>query len=297
MSKVSVAIFGLNGSLGKLVLEALQSPIFADKIAFPIKAISRLEQVSTDTVTYIKAELTDTEAIAAQLKGTDVFLELLSANPALLPLLEKIAAIVKPKLFIPSQFGVDIDQVNEYIPGFLSFKLNHAKNLRALGIKTVEVVTGFFAIPGTFLYEIVGFVGIDPTTKTYITRGDPHQKIAISKEEDIGKAVAALATYGDYSKLPDVVRIFSQYVTIQEVTDRYEESHNLKLTNAGAISKEESLKQFRESLAKGFDPSPAGVLYYLHSIASQGLNHGLLFDSDHREFINPGEKLWKWGKF
>ena len=43
MSKVSITIIGLNGFLGKPVLEAINSGIFDDKINFPIKAITRKE--------------------------------------------------------------------------------------------------------------------------------------------------------------------------------------------------------------------------------------------------------------
>ena len=54
MSKVSIAIIGLNGFIGKHVLNAINSGVFDSKIQFPVKAITRKEgSQSTDKIKYI----------------------------------------------------------------------------------------------------------------------------------------------------------------------------------------------------------------------------------------------------
>lgn len=46
-------------------------------------------------------------------------------------------------------------------------------------------------------------------------------------------------------------------------------------------------------LSEGFNNSD--LFYYMQTIAAQGEGKGLAFERDnHRELINPGEKLWKW---
>uniref|UniRef100_P87221 CIP1 protein n=1 Tax=[Candida] sp. HN95 TaxID=159257 RepID=P87221_9ASCO len=296
MSKVSVAVIGLNGFLGKPLLAALESGKFDDKLQFPIKAITRKETPSTDKVQYVVGTLDEAniDAIAEQIKGIDVIVELVHPTPELFAATEKLASLVKPKLYVPSQFGTDLIQVDTYSPGFLGAKTEHSKKLRALGVKVVDVITGFFFAPGAFLYEIVGHVGIDPATKTVVQRGAPETKIAVSSLPDIGYAVASIITK-DPSTLPDTIRIQSDTITFQDVINRYEKDHNVKLTVTETISKEESLEDLKKRIAAGFKPSD--FLIYLQIIAAQGLDKGLSFSEIHNELVNPGESLWKWSKY
>lgn len=295
MSSVSIAVFGINGALGDAVLTSLQSEPFASKIKYPIKAVTRGDTKSTDKVEYVKSDLSNADELATKLKGTDVFIELLAPNPTLFATTEKVAALVKPKLFIPSQFGVDIEHVQLYLPGFLQLKADHSNALRKEGIQTVDVYTAFFAIPGSFLYEITQHVGVDPQSNTYTVRGDVNQQIAVSRPEDIGNSVASLATIGDYSKIPEKVRILSENVSVKRILETYGKNHNVTLKEGEVISKEQALDDLKKEWSKGFDPSK--FLFYLHSIASQGTDKGLSFSVNHRELVNPSESLWKWGKF
>lgn len=294
-----IAIIGSNGFLGKPTVAALTSEEFSSKIDLPIIAVTRSakDKVSTDKIKYVEAEYSESnlDKLYEIFQGIDVVIELTGANPELFAVTEKIVAHTKPKLFIPSQFGTDIEDSNKHLPGLLGLKTVHSENARKAGVKTVDIITSLFAVPGLLLYEVVATLGIDTAAKTVTYRGDPDQKIAFSKLEDIGKSVAAVATFSDYSKLPNRIRVYSDVASNREVAERYESTHDVKLQELPAISKADSLKEGQDKLAKGFNP--ADFLFYLNVIASQGVDAGLAFSSDERELVNPGESLWKWGKY
>ncbi|EMG47388.1 putative oxidoreductase [Candida maltosa Xu316] len=297
MSKVSIAIIGLNGSLGKPVLEALKSGTFKDKVQFPIKAISRKDPETKDpNVDYVVSAIDDgtIDSISQRLAGTDVIIELTGANPDLFSKVEKIVAKVKPKLFIPSQFGTDIEALETYAPGLLTFKQIHSENVRKLGVKVVDILTSLFAVPGAFLYEWVHAVGIDPHAKTVKLIGGADSKFHVSKVTDIGNTVAFVAT-SDPKTLPNTVKIASDEISVQNVIDRYSKDHGIELKVVSTQPAEEAKKELIDSLKNGFNHEK--FLWYLNVVLAQGLDKGLLFSKLDNELVNPGESLWKWGKY
>ncbi|KHC73260.1 putative oxidoreductase [Candida albicans SC5314] len=299
MSKVSITIIGLNGFLGKPVLEAINSGIFDDKINFPIKAITRKEpETKNDKIEYVVSEINEESiksTLSQKLSGTDVIIELIGPNPEAFANIENLVDAIKPKLFIPSQFGTDIPKVDEYAPGFLGIKTQHSENVRKLGVKVVDIITSLFAVPGAFLYEWVGSTGINADDKTVKLIGDINQQFDISKLEDVGKAVLSIATNPNPRELPDTIRIGSDRITVKDVIDRYSKDHNVELKVVSEQSAEDAKKEFTESLKAGFDGEK--FLWYLQVIAAQGLDKGLLSSKLDNELVNPGESLWKWGKY
>ena len=299
MSKVSITIIGLNGFLGKPVLEAINSGIFDDKINFPIKAITRKEpETKNDKIEYVVSEINEESiksTLSQKLSGTDVIIELIGPNPEAFANIENLVDAIKPKLFIPSQFGTDIPKVDEYAPGFLGIKTQHSENVRKLGVKVVDIITSLFAVPGAFLYEWVGSTGINADDKTVKLIGDINQQFDISKLEDVGKAVLSIATNPNPRELPDTIRIGSDRITVKDVIDRYSKDHNVELKIVSEQSAEDAKKEFTESLKVGFDGDK--FLWYLQVIAAQGLDKGLLSSKLDNELVNPGESLWKWGKY
>ncbi|CCG25258.1 Cip1 possible oxidoreductase [Candida orthopsilosis Co 90-125] len=296
MSKASIAIIGLNGFLGKHVVNAINSGVFDSKIQFPIKAITRKEgSKSTDKIEYVvSAETSPNDShLIDSLKGIDAIVELTGPNPELFSNIEKIVEKVKPKLFIPSQFGTDIPQVDTYAPGFLTLKSQHSEAVRKLGVKVVDVITSLFAVPGAFLYDWVGAVGITEQGVNLI--GDIDQKFNISKLEDVGNVVLAVATHQPYSDLPDLVHVVSDTITVKDVIEKYEKSKGIKLNIVSKRSAEEGKKEFIDKLNAGFNPND--FLFYLQVIVAQGLDKGLYFSKLDNELFNPKESLWKWGKF
>ena len=296
MSKVTIAIIGLNGYLGKHVLNAINSGVFDSKIQFPVKAITRKEgSQSTDKIKYIVSPETspDDANLIDSLKGVDAIVELTGPNPELFSKIEKIVEKVKPKLFIPSQFGTDIGQVDTYAPGFLALKTQHSQAVRKLGIKVVDIITALFAVPGAFLYDWVGAAGI--TEKGVNLIGDIDQKFHVSKLEDVGNVVLAVATHQPYSDLPDTIHVASEVITVKDVIDRYEKSKGIKLDIISKKSAEEGKKEFVDKLNAGFNPND--FVFYLQVIVAQGLDKGTYFSKLDNELVNPNESLWNWGKF
>lgn len=293
MTKPTVAIIGTSGFLGKPTLDAFESSIFADKFQFPIKALSRSSKPSTDKIEYIQGSLDDEgiDKVVESFKGVDVIIEL--SGPQVFGPVEILVKQVKPKLFIPSQFGTELDKSDKVFPGFLDIKAKHSKAVRDVGIKTVDVITSLFASPGAFLYEIVGQVGIDSESKTVIYRGDPDLKFAFTHVNDIGRSVAAIAAIDPF-KLPDKIRIQSGLITPSQVVERYEKDHNVKLA-VKKESAEEALKAGKAKYAQGFNP--ADFLFYLSVILSQGVDHGLRYSQNENELVNPGNKFWNWDQY
>ncbi|ODV60630.1 NAD(P)-binding protein [Ascoidea rubescens DSM 1968] len=296
--KPKVAVFGINGSLGSVTINALTSAPFADKIALPVIAITRdnSKETDTDLVVYKQAEVkpdAPAKELTDILKGVDVLLNVGSVANSNDRTLDAILKAGTIKLYVPSQFGLDLVATQSYFPNFLSIKTDHTNKARSLGIKTVDVITSLFAQSGKFLYEWIGSAGYNPATQTATFIGDPNLKSAISKLEDIGKALASLSIK-DPQTIPDTVRIYSDLASQEDIVKRYEETHNVTIKREG-ISKEEGLKKAQALLAKGFNFND--FFLYLQVAASQGVDKGLLFSSDDREFVNPNESLFKWGKF
>ncbi|RCK65373.1 hypothetical protein Cantr_01384 [Candida viswanathii] len=299
MSKASIAIIGLNGFLGAPVVAAINSGLFDDKIAYPIKAITRKEPAEkSDKIEYIVVDVSteSVESIVAKLGHVDTFVELISPNPDVFAKIEDLVGALKPKLFIPSQFGTDIPAVDTYAPGFLGIKTKHADAVRKLGIKVVDVVTSLFAAPGAFLYEWVAALGANVEDKTVTVVGDINQKFHISKLEDIANTVLALATNPDPQSLPDVVRVASDVVTPKIVIDTYSKNHGgVEFKTVSEKTAEEGKQEFAEALGRGFEKEK--FFWYLQVIVAQGLDKGLYFSKLDNELVNPGESVWKWGKW
>lgn len=295
MSPVSIAILGLNGTLGAPTLAALELPKFADKVKFPVLAITRdpSKKTSTKHVKYVQGDYAKgADDIAEKLKGVDVIVELLSPTPDIFAATEKIAFAVKPKLYIPSQFGTDIPASDAIFPGFIGIKTEHTNRLRKGGIKVVDIITSLFRADGAFLTEIVGHMGANVDTKKVRYLGSPDQKFHFTTLPDIGRVIASVLTT-DPAKLPDTLRVFSDVSTPRTVVERYSKTHGVQFTEEGLISKEQALAEGQKLWKeKGFDLSQ--FLYYLQVIVSQGEDKGLYFSKNDRELVNPNESLWKW---
>lgn len=293
---VNVAVFGINGLLGGPVLEALTTTPFGPKVAL-VKAITRSQpKEKWDKVDYIVADITkadDQKKIVDAIKGVDVIIGLNAPDASVYSGLEAIIPQVKPKLYVPSQFGAELAGAQKVLPGFLQPKVDHSNKVRKDGIKVVDVSTGLFIVPGSFAYEFVPQFGINAEDATVTQRGDPNTPISVSALEDVGKVVASIATTADYSKLPDSLRVRSDQVTFTEVQETWSNNHGKKLNVVKQLSLDEAREEAADIWGKGFDPSKFG--YYLQAIASQGSGKGLVFESVNNDLVNPG--TWEWTKF
>lgn len=292
----SIAIFGANGLLAQPVIDALTLATFESKVGL-ITVVTREEPKQRHNgVEYVIADISNHDQVpqvVAALNGVDAIVGLNAPFPQVYAGIEAVLKQVKPKLYIPSQFGVDIARAQQILPGFLLVKTDHSKAVRTLGIKVVDVFTSLFHSPNGFSYEIVGHYGVD-SDGLVTQRGNPKQKISMTATGDVGKVVAALATALDYSKLPDVVRVESDQVTPEVVQQTWAKNHGKTLTVVKSIDQAEALAEVQSDWkANGFLPDK--FLFYLHSLTSQGVNGGLLFVENDNQLVNPG--IWQWEKF
>lgn len=292
----SVAIFAFNGLLGKPVYDALTSPQFKSKVGL-IKIVTRSEpKERLPGVDYVIGDISkkeDVSQLVSAVGEVDAIVALNAPLPQIYAGLEALLAQVKPKLYIPSQFGVDPWVSQKLLPGFLAIKTDHSEAVRGLGIKVVDVFTGLFHLPGSFSYEIVGHYGIE-SDGLVIQRGDPKTELTVTATSDVGRVVASLVTASDYSKLPDAIRVESDRVTFEEVQHTWAKNHNKEIKVVKSLTKDEALKEVQDDWnTNGF--SPDKFLYYLQSLASQGAAGGTLFTKNDDQLVNPG--IWEWVKF
>ncbi|EGV62439.1 hypothetical protein PSN45_001195 [Yamadazyma tenuis] len=292
---VSIAIVGTSGALGAPVLKALQEPLFADKIDFPIKAITTKDKSSesSDKVQYIQGDVTkDTSSLAEQLKNTDVFINLAHPDPAVLGGVEKLITTIKPKLYFPSDFGVDFNKPDaKTLHPIVRGKREHAQRLRDAGIKVVQVATNYFKIPPVFLTVFFGHVGLDVAGNTYTKVVDGNDKIQFSTASDIGRTVAAIATT-DPSKVQDAYRVFSDEKPIAEVVAEKEKESGTEF-KVNEIKVKDLHDQWLTQL-EGKDPD---FIAFLFQSWAAGVAGGAIFETRDREVVNPGQSLWKWEKW
>lgn len=297
--KPSVAVIGSAGFIGGPLVEAFGRPDLKDKIQFPVKVLTRSAKgkTSTSTIKYVEAELSESNVakVAEELKGSDVIVSLLPPSPETSSVLEATLKQVKPKVYIPSQFGSDIRSAQKNLPGFLKIKIDHSDKVRSFGVKVVEVVNSFFIGEGHFLTEIVGHVGIDANTKTVTYAGSPQTKIAISYLPDVGNAVASLTSI-EPSKLPDTVRIQSDEVTYEDIAKKYEKDHGVTL-QVKNITAEELLKKANDKIQTAKEFSLEDFLLYLWAVSVGGRDYGNSYSKNDDDLVNPGGKLFKWTKF
>ncbi|RLV92516.1 hypothetical protein JA1_003126 [Spathaspora sp. JA1] len=296
MASVSIAIIGLHGSLGQPIIDVINSGLFNDNLKFPIKVLSRKGvESSNDKFQYIKTEINPetVDFITSALSGIDVIVELIPARPDLISTLEKVAENVKPKLYIPSQFGCDLDRITTIVPGFAPGKTEHSEKLRNFGIKTVDIVTNFFAQPNSFMYEIVQHLGVDPKEKTVVQIGPLETKVPYTTVEDIAKSVLAVATTTPIDKLPNKLKIKSDSITYREFIEKYESNNNVKLTIKETLTIEQANKKLHEKLKQSGGFVYQDLLFYLHVAGANGLE----YDDKDSQLINPNESIWKWKKY
>ncbi|ODV85548.1 hypothetical protein CANARDRAFT_7655 [[Candida] arabinofermentans NRRL YB-2248] len=295
-SKPIIAVYGTNGFLGKPTIAALTSSSFVDKIQLPLRVLTRDPSKYTESkyIRYYKADATDVDSFEDAVTGIDVFVNLGPAHHLDTPLDALVKYAKGIKLYIPSQFGTELDKSDTLLDGFLKVKADHSAKARAAGLKTVDVISSLFFAEGAFLTENLGVVELDKSTKSVTIRGDPTVKADISYLPDIGKAVASIATFGDYSKLPDKIRISSDRVSQEEIVKQYEVKHQVTLKR-NYVSYEDTLADSKARWAKGFDFKD--FFFYLQFLFASGTDKGLSFSKNENELVNPKESLWTWTKF
>lgn len=293
----TVAVYGINGLLGKPVVDALLREPFVSKIKSPIRLLTSSDKraIQSPKVEYINVKEAGYDK---PLDDVDVVINLgaVPGEPKDDAFLQSIIAH-KVKLYIPSQFGTDIEAANEVFENFLLPKSLHSKAAREGGIKTVDIYTGIFIQEDGFLpFAPLYLFGTDvEKTKKVTLRGDENTLLNPSFFKDIGNSVAALVTKENYASIPDIVRIYSDKVYITDLFKHYEKVNNVKL-DIDYVSVADTVKEAKERYSKGFKFED--FFFFLSTLASLGENKGLIFEKkNERELVNPNESLFKWTKY
>lgn len=292
MSKI--AVYGINGLLGVHVINALLSEPFVSKLSTPIRLVTSSDK---STFTSDKVEYVNVKDVGLNdaFEGVDVVINLNNFPHSTAPELIDALKRNNVKLYIPSQFGTALPDSEADFPGFLAAKEDHSKAARAAGIKTVDVYTGLFVSPEQlFLGAPFSVLNFDAEKKEVEIVGDENTLINPSFLQDIGKVVASLVTKEDYSTIPDHLRTYSGRVTLGDLVAHYEKQHSVTLLRK--LTKPEDI--LKEAKKKYENFSFADFLFYLKALIAAGEGRGLIFENNNdREFINPGESLFKWTKY
>ncbi|CAH6718237.1 hypothetical protein CLIB1444_01S02212 [[Candida] jaroonii] len=282
---VSIAIFGSGGQVGPSIIKAVSGPIFSSKFS-SIKVITSQDRSadSTDKVTYIKSDLDI--SLADELKSTDVIVSVLPAKEEVLSKLEPIIEAIKPKFYIPSEFGCEIPKIpSDVLSPILTAKVDHNARVEAKGIKVVKISTSFFRIPPVFLYAFTDTIGISQKDAVVKVVGDYDSKyVDFSTADDIGNAVASIAST-EPSKVLDTYRIRSGRISLKEVVAKIEAEQGKKYE-----IKQVELEDEKAELQKNLFNFPQALFVYF----SLGEDKGIVFSGDENELINPGQSLWKY---
>lgn len=283
---VKVAIIGTGGTIGPPIIESLKSN---PKVESPIKAVTTKDKQSDEFVTYLKYCLDDIN-LMEQLKGIDVLISLPIVNPKISADLKKILAQVKPKIYIPGEFGSDNDTIPEHLMHpFFKAKVDHLDQIGDLNVKVVNIITGFFKIPPIYLCNFVGHVGIDVDNKTVTYYGSPQTPLSYIKQNDLANVTSAIVTT-DADKLKSKYVVKSHVLSLQEFVKKYEQEKGIELTPIYK-TKQDAVEEI-ESIFKDRVPGQSDFPRFLNLYL--GMGKGVVFDKFDNEEINPGESLWKW---
>lgn len=293
----SIAIIGTSGILGGPVLKELSNSKYADKIKYPIKAITSKDKSaeSTEKVTFIQGNLQDAE-LAARLGQIDVVISLVSASKEVLENTETLLARLKPKLFIPPEYGTESDKVEKELRvPMIDLKLDHVSRVRnQLGIKCVSFYIGFIKVP-PFLYDFLDHAGVSLANKTvlYLKHGGERSNgnvlIPFTTATDLAKAISTVVV-SDPSKILDSYRIYSNSILVKDIAQlKAAELGGAKFTPIYKTLDELTL-EFKSLVAAG---NPDFIKFLTVSVY-RGPGHGISFEKDEREIINPSQSLWTW---
>lgn len=293
----TIAVFGLNGLLGKPIIEGLLREPFISKIKAPIRLLTSSDKrpVESSKVEYINIK---EAGVDKPLDGVDVVINLgaIPGAPKEDALLQSVIAH-KIKLYIPSEFGTDLKRAHNVFNNFLSPKTIHSEAAREGGVKTVDVCTGLLINPDSFLpFAPLYLFGKDvEQTKKVTIAGDENTLLNPSFVQDVGSTVAALATREDYLSIPDTIRVYSDRVLVADLIKHYEKVHDVKM-DISYVPAADALKEAQERYSQGFKQED--FTFYLRTILSLGENKGLIHEQENeREFVNPNESLFKWTKY
>ncbi|KAF5113505.1 hypothetical protein DV452_003660 [Geotrichum candidum] len=291
--KPTVAILGINGTIGVHALNAFLSPTFSSLFTLPIRIVTRdpskikanVPAITDDNVKFYSANIATGEGLAAVFEGVDVIVNLLGTEVSHTAVIEAAVA-AKPKLYLPSEFGTDIPASGPYLNLF-KVKTDVVDLARSKGLKTVSIVNGAFS---EWLLTVPPFAGVDfPEPGQFQYYGDGSAKIDTTSLVDVGKVIASVASK-DPATLPDYIRVAGDVVSPRKISDAYTAATGQKLTDV-ALPLEEITTPTKKIAKEGpksgndFLVGLRGVLYDQYMASAH----------EHNEFVSKG--LFKFTPF
>lgn len=286
MSKIS--IIGSGGSVAPSVIKALLSPLFSSKVSFPVKIITSKDIPSNDKLTYIKNPIDD--SLVDVLKGTEVLLSFLPTTDEINSKLESVVEQLKPKLYIPSEYGGEVDVIEpKYLLPYFKATIDHSKRLMEKNINVARIQTSSIRIPPAIMFGYTDHIGIYQDKGLVRLSGDFDTRVIdFCTLEDVGNAVAAIATI-DPEKEPEKVlpiyRIRSGRIGFKELVRKLEAEQDRTFL----IEKFDLDEEFDKYMK-----NPDDFIHGLFVASNFGEGKGAAFGAVDNEVINPGESLWKW---
>ncbi|CAN6626645.1 hypothetical protein TRVA0_011S00254 [Trichomonascus vanleenenianus] len=281
-----IAVLGLNGYLGRDVINSLLDVKYRKDVALPLRAITRdaSKFSSSDEIEYIQATLDDKESLLKALNGVDTLIVLTNAAVNVDSAIDA-AVENKVKLFIPSEFGTDYRHSTSKKP--FQSKIDTVAYAQGKGLKTVSVLNGLF---GDMLVNIPAVIGIKAQTNSFERFGDGDAKLSVSFSSDIGNSVAELATTEHPEQLPDYVRIQSDVVSFNEIANAYERYKGVKL-EVEQKSNEELFDAANRFLETG-EGGRAGFTSFVKANINAAPNSMNFSKENDNDLVNPGKFQW-----
>lgn len=219
----TVAIVGAGGiglPISKAILEAGLSVKILSRSRTPKQGIEEAQTVAVD--------YNDVNSIREAFEGVDVVISTANA-PDSLQFHKRLADAAKVqgvKLFVPSDFGMDIDAIPPAeLPPQLQVKQEIAAYLEQIGLPYLRIHTGVFAE-----YLFSPFVGFDVERSAFRLVGSSEVPVASTAKADVGGFVAHILSTQPLSEVQNQeVKIQSFQHTLRDYLAEFEKAKNVKL--------------------------------------------------------------------
>ena len=284
--KPTLVILGVNGAIGKHALNALLSPTFKSLYTLPIRAVTRdatkareLAPNTTDAeLKFLTADIASGEGLGKAFEGVDVVINLLGASVSHSKVADAAAA-AKAKLYLPSEFGSDINKTGNYKPLFKG-KIDALEYARSLGLKTVSIINGGFS---EWLLSVPLLGGVNfPEEGQFQYYGDINSKFGTTSLVDIGKVVASVVAK-DPATLPEEVIVSAENVSLRTLKEAYEKASGKELKDVAL-----PLEDITTPALKIVEEGPKGPLDFVTGLRGLLYSGGMEVPPTHNKFVSEG---------
>lgn len=285
-TKPTVAIVGINGTLGERVITAILSETFKSHFSLPIRLVTgnieKTKAISSKftegDVRLYAANVATGDGLDAALERVDVVVNLLSDHVTH-DRIADAAARAGVKLYFASAFGGPTHRTKHYQRLFEN-KHKHCVYARSLGLKCVSLENGSFI---EYVLTQPYMFGINsPTAGNFEYFGDRDALQPVTSLDDVAKSLASLALKPP-AEIPDDVFISGDFASPRTLREAYQRATGVLLKDDGKPLEAISVPA-QEILAKGitsFEDLATVLKAYLFSGEMIG-------GATHNEFVSKG---------